>query len=270
MRIPGTPTLVATLTGSQSVYTTALLNNQLFLTRDYNGQVLVYDKTSMQLLRTITFSGFSAQLYGLVTSAIDNYLYVGDFRNAKVHRVDLSVTSTVSVVTWSVPGQPCGLSMTSENTVLVATNNKTIEERTPSGSLVRSITMRSSVWQAVQVNHDVWAFTYSGFNQICTILTNGTVIKCFGSPAGPALTPAMSSPRGVVIDARGYMLVVDQGNSRILLVDPTLSSARQLQLPVNPPLQNPLSVSYDSYLGRLYVGEYIGQSRVLVFDDIWW
>jgi len=80
----------------------------------------------------------------------------------------------------------------------------------------------------------------------------------------------MIQPRGMVIDTRGYMLVADRFNSRVLLVDPTLTSARQLQLPVNPALNYVMTVRYDQSHGRLYVGEYGGQFRVLVFNGIWW
>jgi len=244
----------------------AHLNDQVFITRDGFAQVFVYN-TELQPTRNITFSRFTGALNGLATSAIDNYLYVGNYGRKEVHRVDLSVTSTVSIVTWSVPENVYGLSMTSENNVLVATRQSTIHEYTPNGSLVRNITTRYYAWQAVQVNDDVWAFTISAWGQLCSALaTNGTVIKCLG----PGLTVPMLYPQSMAIDTRGYMLIADSGNSRILLVDPTLTSARQLQLPVNPALNYLQSVSYDQSIGRLYVGERDGQNRFLVFDGVWW
>jgi len=276
--LPATPTLVANMTGTTMVYATAHLNDQVFITRSGLAQVFVYN-TALQPTRNITFSGFSTYLLGLAASAIDNYLYVGDSNNNVVHRVDLSVTSTVSVVTWSVPGGPQGISMTSENNVLVATtsfttNQHTIKEYTPIGSLVRNITTSDNVLQAVQVNAYVWAFTQysvSTRGQICTALaTNGTVIKCFGLTTGPGLTLAMWTPRGMVIDTRGYMLIADSDNNRILLVNSTLTSARQLQLPVYPTFSCPQTISYDQSIGRLYVGERVNPYRVLVFDGVWW
>jgi len=79
----------------------------------------------------------------------------------------------------------------------------------------------------------------------------------------------MNTPVGMVIDTRGYMLVADRDNNRILLVDPTLTSARQLQLPVNPALSGPQSVSYDQSIGRQYIGEGGYPYRVPVFDGVW-
>jgi len=256
------------------VLATALLNDRLFATTEGLAGVLVYT-ASLQLARTITFSGLGVRLFGLATSAIDNYLYVSDFNGATVHRIDLSVTSTVSVVSWSVARNPVGLSMTSENNVLVATDSVScaIEEYTPSGTRVRRITTNTSsvgIWQAVQVNHNVWAYTPDGdiVSQLCTAQTTGTLITCFGSTAGHGLTLSMGWPLGLAIDTRGYMLVADLNNNRILLVDPTMTSACPLQLPVNP--VGPGSVSYDPSRGRLVVGEQRGQYRVLVFDGIWW
>jgi len=266
-----TTTLTVSLTGNTGVVATALLNEQLFVTRHGVAAVLVYNTSlvSLPLTRNITFSGLGTVLYGLATSVIDNALYVSDCNDHAVHRFNLSVTSTVSVVTWSVTSYPYGISMTSQNNVLVVTGSYTISEYTPSGSLVRTIHTSSIPWQAVQVNNIMWAF--SAANQICTVhSTADTVINCFGSTAGPGLALAMNNLHGMVIDTRGYMLVADQGNNRILLVDPTLTSARPLQLPVNPTLSTPQTVSYDQSIGRLYVGEYGGQNRVLVFDGIWW
>jgi len=146
------------------VMATALLNDHLFVTRDSVPAVSVDDTSlgSLQLTRTITFSGFGTLLMGLATSAIDNYLYVADCNNHAVHRVDLSATSNASILTWGTDGQrnPYALSMTSDNTVLLGTYQNTIDEYTPSGSLVRSIFAGGIPYQAVQVNNNVWAFTY--------------------------------------------------------------------------------------------------------------
>jgi len=173
-----TPTLVASMTGTSYVYATALLNDQLFVTRHGVIGVAVYNTISLQPIRAITYSGFSAYLGSLAASAIDNYLYVADSSNLAVYRVDLSVTNTVSVLTWRLSPDPHGyyknpnaLSMSRDNNVLVATSTGTIEEYTPLGSFVRIITTSNPLWQGVQVNNDVWAFIpYSGTSQImhCT------------------------------------------------------------------------------------------------------
>jgi len=86
-------TLETSWNGTHPVSVTAILNGQLFVIYNTVPQVSVYDTMSFQLLHQITFTGLGAGLLGLATSAINNYLYISDFSNLCVHRVDLSVTS---------------------------------------------------------------------------------------------------------------------------------------------------------------------------------
>jgi len=75
----------------------------------------------------------------------------------------------------------------------------------------------------------------------------------------------MNGPNGIAIDANGYIIVADRNNNRVLVVDPTLTRARQLIVPGTVP-QNPIVVALDQSRGRLYVGENAGQNRVLGFS----
>jgi len=150
---------------------------------------------------------------------------------------------------------------------MVAGNS--IKEYTSNGSLVRVITNSNNLWHAVEVNKDIWAFTVKGpMNGICTTLTNGTLIKCFGSAAGSAITQ-MNDPRHLAVDSRGYFLVADRINNRVITVDPSLTEARQLSLPLAPALTVPIALSFEESRGRLYIGEDGGSQRVLVFSGIW-
>jgi len=251
---------------------TALLNGQLFVARNSINSISVYDTTSFNPLPTISSTVFGTTLYGLATSAINNYLFISDYGLNCIHRVDLSVTTTVSVFTWSVNGRPWGLSTTSVGNILAAIINTTgsiIGEYAPDGRLVRSITTTSTIWQAVEVNEDVLAVTVSSNpGQLCTMFRNGTVIKCLGTTTGSAIAQ-MNVPRSIVIGALGYYIVADHDNNRILMVDPSLTIARQLSLPLDSPLSVPNALSFNQSLGRLYVGEDGGQHRVLIFDGIW-
>jgi len=269
-------TLVAPwVDASYSVAATALLDEQLFVSYEGINRVSVYNNTSFQLLRNINFSGLGTLLYGLVTSAINNYLYILDCSSTPcVHRVDLSVTSAISVITWRLPSPSYLLSLTSTGNVLVAFNNNSINwiyEYTPDGSVVRQVnTGTDPARQAIGLSNDVWAFTsLSPGNKLCTVLTmNSTVIKCFGSQSGSGITQ-LNNPVGLALDNHGYFLVADRDNNRTLMVDPSLTEAHQLQLQVNLNIQLPRSISLDQSRGRLYVGEKGGQYRVMVFDGIW-
>jgi len=101
-------------------------------------------------------------------------------------------------------------------------------------------------------------------NGIAMVSTNGTMLKTFGSTAGSGLTQ-LNDPRAIAIDPNGNILAADYSNNRILVLDPTLTIARQLLLPVITP-QQPNFITLDREHGRMYVGEDGGQKRLLAFD----
>ena len=178
---------------------------------------------------------------------------------------------SVSKVTWNVSDTPYGLSLTSTGNVLVVigANKNIISEYTPDGSLVRQVTYSGHSWHVAEVNNDRRAISSTGsVTGISMLATNGTVIRSFGSAIGSSLTQ-MNDVRCFAIDSNGYILAADRGNNRILVIDPTMTTARQLTLLVNPALQAPIAVDLDESRGRLYIGEDVGgQSRVLVFDGL--
>ncbi len=81
----------------------------------------------------------------------------------------------------------------------------------------------------------------------------------------------MNIPIGLAVDSQGFILVADSSNNRILVLNPTLTEARPLPLPLNETgvIQWPRGLWLDESRGRLYVGETDGQYRVLVFDNVY-
>jgi len=272
MTIVGLPSwsLVNVLYGAASVVATALLNGLLFVARVSGSEVSVYDTNSFQLQRQITIPGFASNIYGLATSSINGtFLYVAGYQCWCVNRVDLSVTSSVSAVFWYVLYPPAALSVTGNGNVLVTFFNNVVVEYTPAGSLVRQLPDPSNnLWQAIEVNSGEWMLSRVGpVHEIAMIATNGTVMKNLGSVVGSGMA-AMSSPRCMAIDTNGYIIVADHGNNRILVVNPTMTVARQLPLPSSTALQSPITVHIEQSRGRLYIGEDGGQNRLLVFGKI--
>jgi len=263
-------TSVNYVSGAQYVQGMALLEDQLFVTRSGISQVSVLNTMTLQLMRAFTVPGLGTvpSGAGMAVDANNNLLYIGDWSNSQVHRVGLNlfVKSNSGVLTWNLPGPPSGVSLTRAGNILVPIQNQNkIIEYTPSGSVVRNITASNSLFHAVEVDNGIWAVSLRGpVHGIAMISTNGKVIKSFGSTAGSGLSQ-MNNPNGIAIDANGYFIVADQYNNRVLVVDPTLTRARQLIVPDTAQLSLPLVVALDQSLGRLYVGEGGGQNRVLVF-----
>jgi len=255
-------TLVTSFSSGNNVEDTALLNELLFVIRYNVPHVSVYNVTSMSPMPTITSNGLSSFLTGLATSSTNNYLYVSDGTNFQVHRIDLSMNRTTGALAWNVPNRPYKLTLTRSGNVLVPIyDSKCVIEYTPDGYLVRTVNHFENTGQAIELSSGLWAILSP--SSLCTVLTNGTVTKCFRPVTG-------SSLRFFTIDTHGYYLIVDYANSMLIMVDPSLTDAHQLQLPVNPALRSPISLSLDQSSGRLYVGEYDGvRNRVLAFDGIW-
>jgi len=113
-------TRVITMSSSNQVLASVLINGQLFVTPFGTGRVDVYDTTSLKLLRSIPIAGLGYCPLGIAVDVTKNNLYISDWSGNKVHSFNLT---TSSVVTWNnIPG-PRGLSMTSAGNVLVANSN---------------------------------------------------------------------------------------------------------------------------------------------------
>ena len=76
----------------------------------------------------------------------------------------------------------------------------------------------------------------------------------------------MNDPRGLAVDSEGYIFVADRDNDRILVLNSTLSDVRTLSL--SEQINGPWGLWLDESRGRLYVGEFFGQKRLLVFDNV--
>jgi len=264
---PGTPTLTYSLSGSTGVFATALLDD---VSRDYEGHVSVYSTTTFRLQRQLTFHELGSLVYGLATCASNNVLYVSDHGNHCVHRVDLSTTNVNNVIKWNVASGPRGLSVNRARNVLVACYKaKKVKEYTPSGSLVREISDRNSLWHAVELSSGMLAVSRWGpIHGIATVSMDGHVIHSYGNKSRGSAVGQMNYPRSIALDKDGYILVADEDNHRILIVNPMMTDSRQLPLPVNTSLRSPVALSLDQSRGRLVVGKWVGQKRVLVFDNV--
>ena len=78
----------------------------------------------------------------------------------------------------------------------------------------------------------------------------------------------MSGPASLAVTKNDNILVADCGNNRILSLDSSLSCAHELALPVDNAIQQPHGLFLDELRKRLCVGEFTGENRVLVFDNV--
>ena len=123
------------------------------------------------------------------------YMYTHDIHNVyhvyDVHRYDLG-SSAVSK--WSVPGKPCGLSVTPGSCNLLVPCNgnpsKLVELRADSGQLVRKITLQSDIkglLHAVQLTTGQYVVCYGlsdDIHQVCMVDAEGKVTRSYGGGYG--------------------------------------------------------------------------------------
>ena len=64
------------------------------------------------------------------------------------------------------------------------------------------------------------------------------------------------------------ILVADEDNNRILSINRSTGCVQELALSVYGPISDPLGLCLDESRGRLYLGEYRKQHRLLVFDGV--
>jgi len=84
----------------------------------------------------------SKKLQGIASCSHSNCLYVSDVGQKNIYRYD--VLNDVTTL-WSVSGKCCGLSVTKCYNVLATLFPRGIQEYTTEGSLVRKISLESSI-----------------------------------------------------------------------------------------------------------------------------
>jgi len=268
---PGTPTLVTVIpsTDNVSVGSVAIHGNQLFVGSGGAARVDVYDTTTFSIQRSVSFTDLGTFVLGLATCDVNNCLYVSDYYNGSVHKVDLSTYNVV--LKWKVPRGPSGLSVNTTHNVLVAcSNDKKIQEYTTVGALVCEVSISdSSPWHVIQLPSGQLVVSQRyPLHRVSVVGLDGSVIRSYGNKAG-SQPGQLNGPNGMAMyGEQGVVLVADYYNNRIMALNSSLSDARQLPLSVDGEVQCPMSLCLDEARGRLFVGEYDGQRRVLVFDNV--
>jgi DNA-binding beta-propeller fold protein YncE len=268
------PTFVHSLDDFATMVTAmTLFDTELYVKRSGIAELLVYDELTLKLRRQLTVPGLGEQsVFGMAACKTNRCLFISDNKNSVVLKVNLSVSSgTPKSTRWSVMKGPAGLSVNRACNVLVASqDSKKIQEFTSTGSLVREISDINGFWHAVELSNENLAVSRSSpASDICVMTKKGHVIRRYtDTSVGP-----MKNPRCLVADKHGFLVVTDYDNDRILVVNPSLTEARKLQLSASIPTHSvtkPLALCWDLSRGRMFVAENAlsHNNRVLVFDNV--
>jgi len=256
-----------------SVVSMAIHGNQLFVGRDGAARVEVYDTTTFSIQRSVLITGLGKQVRGLATCDVNNCLYVSDYGNNSVHKVDLSTYNVV--LKWKVASYPYGLSVNTTHNVLVACGSSAyqmheIQEYTTVGALVRDVSISNSwPWHAIQLpSGQLVVSQYHPLHRVIVVGLDGRVIRSYGNTRGSQHGQLNGPYVMALYGEQGGVLVADCSNNRIMALNSSLSDARQLPLSVDGGVKRPSCLCLDESRDRLYVGEWSGQCRVLVFDNV--
>jgi len=254
------------------VYGVASLGDEVFVARENCPQKIeVYDAVILAFQRHIKIPCIGDYVFGfgLAACSHNNCLYASDWHSASVHRVDLSGSN--AVMKWSVARHPGSLSVNIEHNLLVVSEHeRKLQIFTTHGTLLQKIQLQADIEyprQVVQLSTGQFLVSHSGsLHRVCLVGVDGAVVRSYGGQHGSQLTQ-MSFPSGLAVDRDGRVLVADRWNNRLLVIDQSLPSAREMSVSVDVGLYRPCSLWYDQSRKRLYVGEMDG-GRVIIIDNL--
>jgi len=269
-----TPTLIHVIPsqGGDRVNAVTSLDDDVFVARYYNEQIEVFDAVTLTLQRHLTIPGLDKWLSGLAACPNNNCLYASDIWNQSIHRVELSGSNAVKK--WSVASRPAGLSVNREHNLIVACSgaNK-LQEYTTHGSLVREICLQASAtepWHAIQLSTGDYVVSHRVSPGVVSVVrVDGQVVRSYGQSQASDVGQLEGPARLAITKNDNILVAVTCSNNRILSTDSSLSSIQELALSVVGGIANPQGLCLDESRGRLYVGEWGGDSRVLVFDGVY-
>ena len=102
---------------------------------------------------------------------------------------------------------------------------------------------------------------------VSVVGVDGRVIYSYGQPE-TSKVGQMTYPTSLAVTKNDDILVADQHNHRILSINRSTCCVQELALSVDGGIQCPFGLCLDESRGRLYVGEYGGQHRVLVYGGV--
>jgi hypothetical protein len=183
------------------------------------------------------------------------------------------------VFSWRVDRWPLGLSINTACNLLVACPgaNK-IVEYTTNGSLVREICLKSNDVElcplhAIQLTNDQFVVSClnvtNKVNDVVEVDTKGRVVVSYTNQLQSTTQHKFDWPRRLSVDKNNEFILVADSSRIVILNRSSNGSARELNVKsVDGGLQGPTCLHFDTSQNRLFVGEWSGRHRVLMFDNV--
>ena len=260
------------------------VDDELFVLLDRNknqvNQVAVYSINDYQLLRHLNVPELEPHYNNDMTSCVRHKcLYMSDYSNSCIHRYQLSGTFSAAmkrlvgnrISKWSVPGEPCGLSVTASCNLLVTCQgepNKLLEMRPFSGQCVREIALQSDIvwpWHGVPLTTSKIVVCHGagkhGRHRVCVVGGDGKVTRSYGGQRGSDVGQ-LRCPCHLAVDKDSQFIFVanhDNNKPRVVSLSPTLEFVRY----VSDELSGPWRLYLHQATRRLFVGQWYGNVTVI-------
>jgi len=252
------------------------VDDELFvlLQRDDN-QVAVYSINDYRLLRHLNLPGLKTYRNDLTSCVRHKCIYVSHYANQCIHIHELASSGWSAISRWwarrkwSVPGAPCGLSVTPVGGNLLVTcqrPNKLVELSADSGQCVREIALQSDIvcpWHGVQLTTGQYVVCHGLFednlHRVCIVDDAGRVTRSYGGRCGCDVGQ-LNYPRHLAVDEDSqFIFVADSVNARVVMLSPTLEFVRY----ISEGLSRPRRLYLHHSTRRLYVGQWLGDVVVI-------
>ena len=256
--------------GDTGINAVTSLDDQVCVVRREKKEVEIYDAASLTLVRRQPVPGISYSAFGITACPRNKCLYLADWDDPSIHRVDLAMDAAKK---WSVVEGPRGLSVNRNHNLLVAcSGDKKLQEYTTDGRLVREISLTADVgspWHAIQLSTGDYVVSHWSSPEpdgVSVVGVDGRLLRSY-EPSSSSDVGPMEEPRHLAVTKHGNILVADAGNNRILAINSSLTRAQLFPIPADIKLRAPRALYLDETRDRLYIGEVRGKCRVIVLNN---
>jgi len=266
--------------GDKGVNAVTSLDDRVYVVRRDKKEVEIYDAATLTLVRRLPVPGISQSASGIAACSRNKCLYLSDWNDPSIHRVDLATDVTKK---WRVAKGPLGLSVNRDYNLLVACRDDSkLQEYTTDGRLVREICLGATdlwwlaeyrPWHAIQLSSGDYlvsnpASPLKMFSHVISVVGADGRLRRSYSPPIFSIVGLVKYPGNLANTEYGDILVVDQSCNRILAINSSLTRVQRLPIPADVELQGPRALYLDETRDRLYIGEIGGKCRVIVLNNL--
>src|SRR6218665_3278410 len=278
LRYTSNPVLVQTIgtraaiEENKQIRGTAIVDSELFIVSHESSEVEAYDLVKLVFSRRWKLKELSKP-QDIGSCSRNRCLYIPDYKGTgqsnRILRVDINGKL---ISKWSI-GDDLGycLSVTDESNVILTVHSKNkLNEYASDGQLIREINFSSVAgilypWNAIKLTNGNFMVSHGRFasepHRVCVVDAEGNLKKSFGSGVVSSIRN-LCEPVGMAIDGNGFVMVLDRGNSRVLLLDSDLQFKKEILSKESHGLRSPCGISLDETNGRLFVSNFQSKNKL--------